>query len=182
MSGSKDNRRKAWAAKLAGRRQIIFLIVAMVLLGCLVALGYTFLYSKRSESNQNSQTEANSNERQVSLNQEEVKKADTTEKKIEALLGLAADYSLVNDQEGSISAYEQVLQLDSNNETALGSLAYIYYQRKDSQNAEKYLVRVIDIIGKPADPRAQDNLDMYQTMLVNVRNGSFGPIESSEAA
>lgn len=159
-------------------------VVALVTILLISASGLSAYHLTRKEKNSNeqAQTEANSNERQIRLNKERADAAGSNEEKLAALLGLAADYMLLEDEEGSINTYKQVLELDPNNEAALGSLANIYYERKDKPNAELYLTRVIDVIGEASDPRVANTLTMYETMLTNTRNGSFEPYDSGEVA
>lgn len=149
---------------------IPILIVVIVF----VFVGIFLLWSKHKDKSSRDTQDlgVNSIDNQISVNQNSVKSAASNEDKITALLLLASDYTQAKKYDDAILQYQTILQIDANNQAAIGGLIICYRAKKDVDNSVTYIQRMLGILEALPEKDAE-LIQRYNQLLNDAKKGKF---------
>lgn len=144
----------------------IILVLAVVVMSASV-----LLHGRRRKPTETQQT-VNSIDNQININSKEVDSSQGQEDRIIALLFLASDYLQAGRYDDAVAQYENVLQLDPNNQQALGGLIICYREKKDVTNSIRYLEQIITLLDS-RHPKDQELISHYRALLRDARENKL---------
>lgn len=151
-----------------------FVIPILIVVIVFVFVGIFLLWSKHKDKSSRDTQDlgVNSIDNQISVNQNSVKSAASNEDKITALLLLASDYTQAKKYDDAILQYQTILQIDANNQAAIGGLIICYRAKKDVDNSVTYIQRMLGILEALPEKDAE-LIQRYNQLLNDAKKGKF---------